>query len=85
LSPTTAGIDDCRRSAGGGNIFPCFGRDLKRPSGPSPLAGPGQALAWAKPTPTVPIVIFLSNYSNSILIKVQTSKIVGNYIDLIKL
>jgi hypothetical protein len=49
------------------------------------LAGLGQAPAWAKPTTTVPIFIFLSNYSNSILIKVQTSKIVGNCMDLIKL
>jgi hypothetical protein len=40
---------------------------------------------WAKPTATVPIYIFLSNYSNSILIKVQTLKIVGNSMDLIKL
>jgi hypothetical protein len=45
---------------------------------------PGQAPAWAKPTATVPIFIFISNYSNSILIKVQTSKIVGNCMDLIK-
>jgi hypothetical protein len=48
-------------------------------------AGPGQVPAWAKPTATVPIFIFLSNYSNSFLIKVQTSKIVGKCMDLIKL
>jgi hypothetical protein len=58
--------------------FPYFGRGPKRASGPNPLAGPGQAPLWAKPTATVPIFIFCSNYSNLILIKVQTSKIVGN-------
>jgi hypothetical protein len=57
-----------------GEIFPCFGRGPKRPSGSNPLARPSQVPLWAKPTATVPIFIFLSNYSNSILIKVQTSK-----------
>jgi hypothetical protein len=54
----SAGIS--RQAAG----FPCFHR------GPNTLAGPGQAPLWANPTATIPIFIFLSNYSNSILIKV---------------
>jgi hypothetical protein len=58
--------------------FPYFGHGPKRPSGLNPLAGLGQAPQWARPTATVPVYIFLLNYSNSILIKVQTSKIVGN-------
>jgi hypothetical protein len=67
------------------STLPCFRRGPKGESGPNPLAGPGQAPLWVQPTATVPIFIFLSNYSNSILIKVQTSKIVGNCMDLIKL
>jgi hypothetical protein len=65
--------------------FPCFRRGPKGVSGPNRLAGPGQVPLWAKPTATVPNFIFLSNYSNSILIKVQTSKIIGKCMDLIKL
>jgi hypothetical protein len=61
-----------------------FKKVLGPTCGSNPLAGPGQAPLWAKPTATVPIFIFLSNYSNSILIKVETSKIVGNCMDLIK-
>jgi hypothetical protein len=68
-----------------GEAFPCFGHGPKRPSGPNPLSRLGQAPLWAKPTATVPVYIFLLNYSNSILIKVQTSKIVRNWMDLIKL
>jgi hypothetical protein len=48
-------------------------------------ARPGQVHLWAKSNATVPICIFHSNYSNSILIKVQTSKIVGNCMKSIKL
>jgi hypothetical protein len=77
----SAGIG--RQAAGFG--FPCFQRGLKGASGANPLAGPGQVHLWAKSNATVPICIFLSNYSNSILIKVQTSKIVGNCMELIKL
>jgi hypothetical protein len=39
--------------------FPCFGRGPKRLSGPNPLAGPGQAPLWAKPT--VPFHFFIRN------------------------
>jgi hypothetical protein len=68
-----------------GESFPSFGRRPKRSSGPNLLAGLGQVALRAKTTAIVPIFIFVSNYSNSILIKVQTSKIVGNCMDLIKL
>jgi hypothetical protein len=68
-----------------GASFPYFGPGPKWPSGLRLLARPGQAPLWAMPTATIPIFIFLSNYSNSILIKVQTSKSVGNCMDLIKL
>jgi hypothetical protein len=73
-----AGIGRSSTAARVGEMIHYFGRGPKRPNGPDPLAEPGRVPLWAKPTATVPIYIFLSNYSNSILIKVQTSKIVGN-------
>jgi hypothetical protein len=80
-----AGIGRSSAGASVGEKFPYFGHGPERPNGPNPLAGPGRVPLWAKPTATVPIYIFLSNYSNSILIKVQTLKIVGNSMDLIKI
>jgi hypothetical protein len=64
-----------------GKSFPCFCHGL------NPLVRPGRAPLWASPLQQCLLIFFLFtfNYSNSILIKVQTSKIIGNWMDLIKL
>jgi hypothetical protein len=72
------------RFASGGKA-PLFWPWTKTTKWIEPLSQARRAPLWAKPTTTVSICIFLSNYSNSILINVQASVIVGNWIDLIKL
>jgi hypothetical protein len=61
-------------SVDGEKSSPVFGQEPKKPYGPSHFAGPGPVPLWTQAHCNNAILyFFLSNYSNSILIKVQTS------------